>query len=93
MFFAFWVEFMLTVCLSYVGVFNAVFGTRDILFIHYGTGALPFALVMIIWAEGRKYLVYISILLFRFAFINQRLHIQVGGKDVFNFEMTFIDIK
>ncbi|CAD8101580.1 unnamed protein product [Paramecium primaurelia] len=57
MFFAFWVEFMLTVCLSYVQVFNAVFGTRDVLFIHYGTGALPFALVMLIWAEGRKYLI------------------------------------
>lgn len=48
---------MLTVCLSYVQVFNAVFGTRDVLFIHYGTGALPFALVMLIWAEGRKYLI------------------------------------
>lgn len=77
---------MLTVCLSYVQVFNAVFGTRDVLFIHYGTGALPFALVMLIWAEGRKYLVSISIIISRFVVVNLRLHIQVGGKDAFNSE-------
>lgn len=57
MFFGFWVEFMLTVALSYVQVFNTVFGTRDLLFIHYGVCALPFALVMLVWAEGRKYMV------------------------------------
>lgn len=95
MFFAFWVEFMLTVCLSYVQVFNTVFGTRDVLFIHYGTGALPFALVMLIWAEGRKYLVTISIIIFRFVVINLRLHYQAGGKGVFNSEniVTFNEIK
>lgn len=57
MFFGFWVELMLTVALSYIEVFNTVFGTRDLLFIHYGVCALPFALIMLIWAEGRKWMV------------------------------------
>ncbi|CAD8185836.1 unnamed protein product [Paramecium octaurelia] len=60
MFFGFWVEFMLTVALSYIEVFNTVFGTRDLLFIHYGICALPFALIMLIWAEGRKWMIRAS---------------------------------
>lgn len=61
MFFGFWVEIMLTILLSYIEVFNRVFGTRDMLFIHYGVSAMPYALIMVIWAEIRKFMVIVII--------------------------------
>lgn len=60
MYFGFWIEFMLTMALSYIEVFNTVFGTRDLLFMHYGVHAMPFSLIMLIWAEWRKYMVIIE---------------------------------
>ncbi|CAD8085019.1 unnamed protein product [Paramecium sonneborni] len=55
MYLAYFVEFLLTWSLSYLEAFNTVFGTRDIIFIHYGICALPYGMVMIIWNEGRKF--------------------------------------
>lgn len=54
MYLAYFVEFTITWCLAYVEVFNTAFGTRDILFIHYGVSGLPFAIVLLLWNEGRK---------------------------------------
>lgn len=80
MYLAYFVEFVLTWALSYLEAFNLVFGTRDILFIHYGISTLPFAAFMIIWNEGRKFCVII-ILKFRSGLSSQRLPYQVGGID------------
>ncbi|CAD8071160.1 unnamed protein product [Paramecium primaurelia] len=57
MYLAYFLELLITLSLSYVEVFNASFGTRDILFIHYGICGLPFGILIIIWNEGRKYLI------------------------------------
>lgn len=54
MYLAFFVELLLTFTLCYVEAFNTGFGTRDLLFIHYGISGLPFAIVIILWNEGRK---------------------------------------
>ena len=52
---------MLTVALAYIEGLNTVFGTRDILFIHYGISAIPYALLGLIWQEGRKFMVFLYI--------------------------------
>lgn len=57
MYLAYFLELLITLSLSYIEVFNAGFGTRDILFIHYGICSLPFGILIIFWNEGRKYLV------------------------------------
>jgi len=57
MYLAYFVMFLLTWALAYLEAFNTVFGTRDILFIHYGISTLPFAAFMIIWNEARKFCV------------------------------------
>ncbi|CAK77664.1 unnamed protein product (macronuclear) [Paramecium tetraurelia] len=57
MYLAYFLELLITLCLSYIEVFNAGFGTRDVLFIHYGICGLPFGILIIIWNEGRKYLI------------------------------------
>ncbi|CAD8189747.1 unnamed protein product [Paramecium pentaurelia] len=54
MYLAYFIEFLITWSLSYIEVFNTGFGTRDILFIHYGICGLPFGIVLILWNEGRK---------------------------------------
>jgi sodium/potassium-transporting ATPase subunit alpha len=57
MFYSFFVEFMLTVGLAYIEGLNTIFGTRDIIFVHYGVSAMPYALLGLIWQEARKYMV------------------------------------
>lgn len=57
MYFGFLSETILMISLSYIKVFNLVFGTRDVLFIHFGIGSIPFALLMLVWNESRKYMV------------------------------------
>lgn len=79
MFFGFFTELVLMIGLSYIKVFNLVFGTRDVLFIHFGIGSIPFALLMIIWNEGRKYMVIR--LLFRFETRRGPERCRVGGQD------------
>lgn len=61
MFFGFYTELILIISLSYIQGLNLVFGTRDVLFIHFGIGSIPFALIMIIWNEWRKYMVRINL--------------------------------
>jgi sodium/potassium-transporting ATPase subunit alpha len=65
MYLAYFVEFLITISLSYVEVFNTGFGTRDLLFIHYGISGLPFAIVLILWNEGRKICVNFIVIIFR----------------------------
>lgn len=81
MYLAYFVELVLTWSLAYLEAFNTVFGTRDIIFIHYGICALPYGMVMILWNEGRKFCVNFIYKL-RFETLNPRLHYQVGGIDV-----------
>lgn len=81
MFLAYFVEFLLTWSLSYLEAFNTVFGTRDIIFIHYGICALPYGMVMIIWNEGRKFCVRNYNKHSRFVTLNQKQLCQVGGID------------
>jgi len=56
-----------------------VFGTRDVMFIHFGIGSIPFALLMIIWNEWRKYMVFLNIKLIRLEIEVQARVFQVGG--------------
>lgn len=58
MYFGFLSEIILMVCLSYIQGLNLVFGTRDCMFIHFGICSIPFALLMIIWNESRKFMVF-----------------------------------
>lgn len=81
MYLAYFVEILLTWSLAYLEAFNTVFGTRDIIFIHYGICALPYGMVMIIWNEGRKLCVKHFNLYCRFVTLNQKMHCQVGGID------------
>lgn len=75
-------ELLLIIALSYVEGLNLVFGTRDVLFIHFGVCCLPFGAVMIFWNEFRKYMVLNNNIL-RFVIQNhQSLRCQVGGLDV-----------
>jgi sodium/potassium-transporting ATPase subunit alpha len=57
MYLAYFIEFTITWALSYVEVLNAGFGTRDILFIHYGMCGLPYGVILIAWNEFRKFCV------------------------------------
>jgi sodium/potassium-transporting ATPase subunit alpha len=45
------------VCLAYVLPINLAFGTRDVIFVHFGVCAMPFGCLLILWAELRRYFV------------------------------------
>jgi len=43
---------------TYVEGLNVALGTRDLIFQHIGIQALPFGLLMQVWNEGRKTMVF-----------------------------------
>ncbi len=51
------VEFTLTVFLAYFRPLNQVFGTRDLIFMHYGMYSLFFSILMLVYDETRKFLI------------------------------------
>jgi len=56
MLFGFFTEITITLVLNYIYPFNIVFSTRDLVYIHYGTPGMPFAVMMVIYDETKKYL-------------------------------------
>lgn len=50
-------EIMLTLICAYFYPFNIAFGTRDNIFMHFGTTAIPFALFQLILDEIKKFLI------------------------------------
>jgi sodium/potassium-transporting ATPase subunit alpha len=57
MYFGFTTEIILIVCLAYIIPLNVAFGTRDVIFVHFGVLGMPFGLILIIWNEARRFLV------------------------------------
>ena len=51
------VEFCLCFVLAYLRPINHVFGTRDVIFLHFGLYGLFYALMLVIYDEIRKYLI------------------------------------
>lgn len=60
MYFAFYTEVALVIFLCYTMAFNYGFGTRDLIFQHFGVASVPFSILIIIWAEFRKFMVHAS---------------------------------
>lgn len=50
-------EILLVIICAYFYPFNIAFGTRDNIFMHFGTPAIPFALFQLIIDEVKKYLI------------------------------------
>jgi len=48
---------MLIIIAGYFQPFNTAFGTRDNIYMHFGTPVLPFALLQLLIDEIRKYLI------------------------------------
>jgi sodium/potassium-transporting ATPase subunit alpha len=48
---------MLIILAAYFQPFNTAFGTRDNIYMHFGTPAIPFALVITLVDETRKYFI------------------------------------
>jgi sodium/potassium-transporting ATPase subunit alpha len=51
------VEFVLCFVLAYLRPINHVFGTRDLIFLHFGIYSLFFAMMLLIYDEIRKFLI------------------------------------
>jgi len=51
------IEIIFMLCLAYVPGLWTVMGTRDVSFLHFGIPAVTFSLFMLIYDEGRKYLI------------------------------------
>ena len=52
------VEFLLTIFLAYFRPINIVFGTRDVIFLHYAMYSLFFSILMLVYDETWKYLIW-----------------------------------
>lgn len=50
-------EMMLVLICAYFYPFNIAFGTRDNIFMHFGTAAIPFAIFQLVIDEVKKYLI------------------------------------
>lgn len=57
MLFSLTTELMLILIAAYFQPFNTAFGTRDNIFMHFGTPAIPFALLQLLIDEVRKYFI------------------------------------
>jgi sodium/potassium-transporting ATPase subunit alpha len=57
MLFSLTTEIMLLLVAAYFQPFNTAFGTRDNIYMHFGTPAIPFAFLQLIIDEIRKYLI------------------------------------
>jgi sodium/potassium-transporting ATPase subunit alpha len=57
MYFGFASEIILSCLVAYCVPLNLGLGTRDVTFIHYGVGAMPFGLIII---KARKFMVNIT---------------------------------
>lgn len=56
LFFSLTTELMLVFAVTYFEPFYIAFGLRDNIFMHFGTPAIPFCILMILIDEFRKYL-------------------------------------
>lgn len=50
-------EFTLCIFLAYCRPINHVFGTRDVIFLHFGLYSLFFSIMMLLYDETRKFLI------------------------------------
>ena len=57
MFFSITTEILLVLAITFVRGMNVAFGTRDNIFMHYGTAALPFVILQLVMDEARKYFI------------------------------------
>jgi sodium/potassium-transporting ATPase subunit alpha len=48
---------MLILITAYINVFYVAFGTRDNIFMHFGTPAIPFAIFQLVIHEVRVFLI------------------------------------
>jgi sodium/potassium-transporting ATPase subunit alpha len=48
---------MLILVAAYFQPFNTAFGTRDCIYMHFGTPALPFAMMQLVIDEIRKFFI------------------------------------
>lgn len=57
MFFGFASEFVICIFLAYCRPVNHAFGTRDVIFLHFGMYAFFFSICHVIYDEIRKFLI------------------------------------
>ena len=57
MIFGFVTELLICLLLCYTKGINLVFGTRDLIFVHFGVSGLAFCIIEVVWDEIRKYLI------------------------------------
>lgn len=57
MLFAMTTEMMLVLATAFFQPFNAAFGTRDNIFMHFGTPAIPFSMLQLLIDEVRKFFI------------------------------------
>ena len=50
-------ETMLMFTYAYIKPVNVAFGTRDVIFWHFGIPGLPFSMLQIVFAEIQKYFI------------------------------------
>jgi sodium/potassium-transporting ATPase subunit alpha len=51
------ISLMLVLAVAYFQPFNKAFGTRDVIFAHFGISAIPFGMLQLVIDELRKYLI------------------------------------
>ena len=57
LYFGFYVNFWLLSIFAYFEGINIAFGTRDLIFQHFGICAIPFGILIVLWSELRKFMV------------------------------------
>ena len=57
MLFSLTTELMLILVAAYFQPFNVAFGTRDNIFMHFGTPAIPFAMMQLVIDEIKKFFI------------------------------------
>ncbi len=57
MYFGFTTELVLIILLGYCLPLNFAFGTRDLIYQHFGFIATPYAAILILWNEIRKFMI------------------------------------
>mgnify|MGYP000851143681 FL=1 len=50
-------ELILTLILAYLAPIHRAFGSRDVIFIHFGLAGIPFAILQMVYDEIRKYMI------------------------------------
>lgn len=67
--FGFFVDIWIMTILAYFKPINIAFGTRDLIFIHFGICGIPFGIYLLVWNEIRKFFVKKTTFIIRYEII------------------------